>query len=277
MKKYLYLGLLLILACGDQKNDPSADVQQDEKLKISTSKAEKFSQTITDHNLDPGTRMTKAIKIDGHLIDIEYDNRGIQKLTLPRSINSPLRMRYFDHFTTALNIDSLKKMCSQIDYKNDRHQYITLIAGKIKLNPFTELDLVQAYNRYQPPKLVLKVSHAFQPISIYSKIVSSYLADVEIIKLNKWLSEKFQPDNQYMEIKTHITLNALSDLLDKSIDDWRHTTLNEEILKLPEPILEMGRLICGILNHEASITFVLTDKEGKTLNVVVDDVNFGYN
>jgi hypothetical protein len=248
---YLTLIALCLFACGERNIDSSED-------------------HITNHISDPmmgehyvkslsePTKTTNSNKVtldlSDNLVDVYMYGDEVKTIDLPTMIKVPLKMRCFERIALVPNIDSLKTTCQEMFYKTQKYQTVTGIRAKAYLNPFTNEDFKVALYREVFLTSLSQIPGSFDAITSDIIIIAPYLTDREKAQLKLWLGPQIKDKHQLF------SFTAVG-----SLDE----------LKPPEdPTMELGRLICGILEGEAYLDVVLTDKDGRTLTTRIDRVEF---
>lgn len=203
-------------------------------------------------NLGEQSKKT-TIEIAGFFLDIIYD-ATIKKIELPQAIQVPLKIRNFERMLSIYGLERLREICVDMNYRSQRMQVITKIRGSIRINPFTNRAILEEFRRRVPNHGDDSVPGSMLPITTRVNIEAPFFNDRELLKLQS----KFES-----------ILNSSRESLDF---DWLGDLSRLENEDQDEPIMELGRLICGILGGEANITFVLTDSDGRVLTVKVDKV-----
>lgn len=251
--KYLYtVGVLIfMIGCGEHGKDSVANTPT---RNDGSSVANIQSPSLHLFPANSGEQSQKTtIEVAGFTLNVVYD-AVIKKVELPQSIQVPLKIRNFERMLMIYGLDRLREICVDMNYRNQRTQVITRIRGVIRVNPFTERAILEGFRQKLPNRGDDSAPGSMLPITTQVNIVAPFFNDHELLKLQS----RFESD-----------LNVINESLDF---DWLGDLNRLENPNSDEPIMELGRLICGILHGEASITFVLTDSDGRVLTTKVDRV-----
>lgn len=198
-----------------------------------------------------------TLHIDGHAVIVSKQGEVLHVESVPEVITSRIKLSEFLKPLPIRNVVSLKQNCSNSRYKEIRHQSITGIVGWVGLNPFSDAKIRSALNTIQSVSFATTIIGAFKADRGFTRVEALYLTATEIDRIEKWFDGWFIMDHSLAQFQ----ILALGDDLDHLI--------------YPVPIMEFGRLICGILDGEAKLSFVLTDQNGRTLTTIIDGIEFG--
>lgn len=245
--------VLIVLSCAD-------GFEHDEKIMAITNGQSLTSDDHVKRKVDH-TQPVKAkeprivtVNLEGNLLQIKVDRPYAEIMDFPEIIETPLKLQTFIRFEPIFYLFSLHSACDNMQYKTVKFQIITAIKAHALLNPFTRLDINAAAINKGVFLTTEDVKGYFVPISSSVNIHAPFLEEAEIGRLKNWLNNQFNPETTYIDF-------ALFRMLDS--------------LHYPEPIKEFGRLICGVLEGEAYIDFVLMDKDNRKLTVRLNSVRFG--
>jgi len=193
-----------------------------------------------------------SLESDGYPLDITVSESEITIVSLPPLFKVPLQMRTFQRVSVINDTDALKDTCIDMRYRTQKFQAMTGIKAKALINPFAT-DLIGsslAMRGFSFERHDLKGS--FDAVSITTEIIAPFLNEDEIQRLKLWFLDQLK-----------IGKKRLNFIIAGSLD-----------FDKPELIMELARLICGILEQEAHIDFILKDKDNHTLTARMDEIKF---
>jgi hypothetical protein len=244
-------------ACGSRDSGTSTKPSIKDANNDITSEIEVPERQISSiHPL--GSAQSTIIEVSGYSLNIAFDDSKITWVELPQTIYGTLQIRLFERMLTIYSLERLREICVEMNYRQQRTQVITRINGAIHLNPFTEKSIRNAFSRKMLRSNVESVPGSMVPANIRLEIAAPFLQEQELAKLQSRLNHELHSNEEYLAFDLHGDLNHLE---------------NPSLL---EPIMEFSRLICGILNNEASLSFILTDQDGRVLTTKVDKVEFSH-
>jgi hypothetical protein len=247
--------LFLAASCAEKRLDDVSD-------KIATTKSEQLlnSKNITksnDDNQKPSEGVVPnvlTLNLAGNLVDVKVDDSRIAIVALPKLIKMPLTLRTLARFESVPNIKALKSTCDNMEYRVNKHQAVTAIKARALLNPFSRIAVNAAVSNKGIALTTNDVEGSFQATSwSVEEIDAAFFTEEELGRLKNWLSKQYEVENTYLDFTIF-----------RRMDDFNST----------EPIGELGRLICGILEGEAHLDFALTDKNGRRFTVRINTVQF---
>jgi hypothetical protein len=149
-------------------------------------------------------------------------------------------------------VEELYESCEQFKYKERRTNPILGFRLLALVNPFNSIDIEATLNN---KGLIIKnnIIDSFDAISARVNVVATFLNDKDRNRLNKWLNTKFNGRFIVMEIESWRELDDFSPI---------------------DPIYEMARVACGILNKEAHINIILTAHDGREMTAQINSVKF---
>lgn len=197
----------------------------------------------------------RTLQLSGHSFDVVFEDSKVKLVELPNEINETLKIRFFERMLAIYDVDRLKRVCGEMNYKNQKSQVLTRIRASLVLNPFSEEAIKHVVNREATVKPQPAIPGALKVISAETKVIAPYFDQQAIARLQQWFNEKLQAPLPSLDFEVFGNL---------------------EMDMQTEPIMELGRLICGILEGQATLSFVLTDQEGRTLTTKIHKVEFGF-
>jgi hypothetical protein len=196
---------------------------------------------------------SKTINLNGY--DLTTIKRGnqISIEAIPDLIELPLQIRFFQRIALISNIESLKDACIEMDYLNRKYQSTTTIRAKAHINPFGTMGMSSVLINLGILSTTQDLVGGFDAKSVDPKIYASFLDDVEKSHLIEWLKSNVLHENRVLAF----------DVVGR---------LDNEMPS--EPIMELSRLICGILLKTAHLDFILQSENNKLLISRINRIEF---
>lgn len=259
MRIFVMVALLLLSAC---REPPNVDLKEDVSHFGDWPLFEPHSppnSTPVEEEISPETTPLSSSKVkrlsiesEGRILDLIVTDSEIQVVSLPTLFKVALEMRAFQRLSVIFDIDELKSVCTEINFRTQKFHSISGIAARTLVNPYDSSVIAMALTKRGFSLKTHELKGYFDAVSVEPKITAPFLNADEIERLKLWFIDQF--DGYQRQLGFSIT-GTLS--FDK-----------------PELIMELARLICGIVHQEAHIDFVLKDEQNKILTVRMDEAKF---
>jgi hypothetical protein len=251
MRAIEMMSLLIVGLLGCRENVSESNQLTEQVLPISSGP----DQRPQFHASGDKRQMQKTtLSIGTYEVVIIYQDDSIKEVILPKDYNQPLKIRAFERMLSIYGLESLREICGAMDYKNQRVQVLTKIDSSIEINPFTKDAVRNAFRKKIGTLMSDEFPALFTPIDFQVKITAPFLNEQEIGKLLALFEREIHLDDEIVRFELYGDLNKLD---------------NPSPL---EPIMEFGRLICGILNSEAKVAITLIDNEGRRLTNNIENI-----
>lgn len=256
MNYFIALALLaLLFSCGEKSLTKGNSLSEPGYL-LEKSKNNNTSNADQDLLANLAENSKRSVTLKGHRLNVFVEGKRIEVMELPKIIGTSLKLTSFHRAAVTTTVDKLRDECRSMNYKSQKYHFITGIRGAIFINPFTSFDVKLALSRQSVPFLPGKLPGAFDATGAHPEIIASYLTKPELASLKAWFDAYLKFDKKAFDFEIW---DDLDDLTPPRV-----------------PILELSRLICGILLQEARMDFVLSTDDGRTLRVKVDNVSFDH-